>query len=116
MSKAVKSDGKVNSAVRTMCGQGLKGHGREKVDQYLRNHDLLKQCELGTLCLAMDEYEQAFGEKNWDVFYHATIKARQSSVWRDYSDKKKVAQMAAEIGEDAENDPFAILDQKLKGG
>lgn len=88
MSRAVKSDGEVNKAMRELAlgrlTDGLSMGDREDVGRVLTDEDKLKQCDYQTLLLAGAAYIDQFGDKNWAIQKHIEIKAQQSEKYRKY--------------------------------
>lgn len=113
MSKAVKSDGKVNRLIWDLS-QTMAGRNREEVELVLSNHDLLKQCEYGTLCSVQAAFIFTFKEPHWPIHEHIEIKAKQSSKWREYERRRKMSDVSGGDGEYL-SDPLAELRDRCRG-
>jgi len=111
MSKAVKSDGRVNALILKMCERGLGFYDRKDVNAILMDENALRQCEHGTLCFAFFSYERAFGLKNWHIQRHIEIKAWQSSCYRDFVGFKKPGAAPVEL---EAGDPLQELLERQK--
>lgn len=112
MSKAVKSDGRVNQAINEMCDRGLSSYDKGKVDKIFLDEDMLRQCEHETLCRAFYEYANTYKEKNWHIQKHIEIKAWQSSVYREFMRNRKCGARPTIINNNS--DPLDELLQRKK--
>lgn len=106
MSDACPSDGTVNIAFLDLAAK-MANYDQQEVDAVLRESKL-KQCQYGTLIRLQAAYMDTFEEEiSWAIHEHIDIKAKQSSVWREYKDKKKSKHKNAGSGDD----PLTILSQ-----
>ncbi len=83
MGTAVRSDGNINRALKSIAAR-LNNYNKDEIDRYLTDDNILRQCKHETLCLLFAAYYAAYKDKNWHIQRHIAIKAWQSADYRAF--------------------------------